>query len=297
MKYIKIIFIFLIGIAFLSCKSKNLNYIDYYHKVYAIDSMQRVDKDTLATIRQYKKLFRKYPPSQNERMEEYEVYIRYADKFHKKFGGIKSLDKLIAQSAPNWKYKREDQDFFKLYEKYGIDSIGVERKVLQWKKSLNKVLIDSFSIASARDQYNARVGPTVVKDDKKNAELLIWTFKNYGFPSRQKIGLSGNNDQFMSMGTLLNHMAGTEYYEYFKTKLLEYVRSGECTPRDYIEMVDKYQYIHHLEPIYGIYSHYDKNFNAEDSVRIDRNRQAIGFPTFKQSSKITKDFQRKMNNH
>ncbi|REC61300.1 hypothetical protein DRF65_16420 [Chryseobacterium pennae] len=293
MNYKKITFLILIILISFSCKSKKLNYIDYYHKVYAIDSALRTGKDTLTIIRQYKKLFRKYPPAQNERMEEYETYIRYADKFHKNFGGEKSLNKLIAQSAPNWKYKREDQDFFRLYKKYGIDSIAVERKVLHWKKSLNKVLIDSFSIASARDQYNARVVSTVVKDDKKNAELLIWTIKNYGFPSRQKIGLYGNNEQFIPMGILLNHMAGTEHYEFFKTKLLEYVKSGECPPRDYIEMVDKYQYIHYLEPIYGIFLHYDTNFDAADSARIDHNRKAVGFPTLKQSSKITKDFQKK----
>lgn len=298
MKYRKNAFILFIIFLILSCKSKKLNYIEYYHKVYAIDSTHRAGKDTLATIRQYKKLFRKYPPAQNERIEEYEAYIKYADKFNKKFGGIKSLDRLIAQSAPNWKYKREDQDFFKLYKKYGIDSIGVERKVLQWKKGLNKILIDSFSIAATRDRYNDRVGPTVVTDDKKNAELLIWTLKNYGFPSRQKIGLYGNNDIPMYMGIILNHMAGSEHYEYFRTKLLEYVKSGECTPRDYIEMVDKYQYIHYLEPVYGIFIHYDfPAFNASDSARIDRNRKAVGFPTLKKSSKITRDFQKKMNSH
>ncbi|KFF07974.1 hypothetical protein [Chryseobacterium luteum] len=294
MKYRKNTFILLIIFLILSCKSKKLNYIEYYHKVYAIDSAHRAGKDTLATIRQYKKLFRKYPPAQNERIEEYEAYIKYADKFNKKFGGIKSLDRLIAQSAPNWKYKREDQDFFKLYKKYGIDSIGVERKVLQWKKGLNKILIDSFSIAATRDRYNDRVGPTVVIDDKKNAELLIWTLKNYSFPSKQKIGLYGNNDVPIYMGIILNHMAGSEYYEYFRTKLLEYVKSGECTPRDYIEMIDKYQYIHYLEPVYGIFIHYNfPDFNASDSARIDRNRKAVGFPTLKQSSKITRDFQRK----
>jgi hypothetical protein len=283
---------------FLSCKSKKLNYIDYYHKVYAIDSSYRMSKDTSATIRQYKKLFRKYPPAQNERMEEYENYILNAGRFHKNFGGIKSLDKLIAQSAPNWKYKRQEPVFFKLYKKYGIDSITVEQKVLQWKRSLNKILIDSFSIAFERDQHNERIGPNVVINDKKNAELLIWTFKNYGFPSRQKIGLYGNNEQFMHMGILLNHMAGTEHYEYFKTKLLEYVKSGECTPRDYIEMVDKHQYIHYLETIYGIFIHSNTpDFNAADSARIDRNRESVGFPTLKQSSKITRDFQRKINNH
>jgi len=297
MNYRNIFFTMLIVLFLFSCQSKKLNYIDYYHKVYAIDSTHRIDKDTLATIKRYKKLFRKYPPVQNERLEEYETYIRYADRFHKKFGGIKSLDKLIVQSAPNWKYKREDRDFFKLYKKYGIDSITVEQKVLQWKRSLNKTLIDSFSIAFERDQQNKRVGPQVAINDRKNAELLIWAIKNYGFPSKQKIGLYGSNEQFMPLLILLNHMSGTEHYEYFKTKLLEYVKSGECPPRDYIEMVDKYQYIHNLEPVYGIHSHYDVNFDTADSARIDKNRKAVGFPSLKLSSKMIKDFQRKINNH
>ncbi|WP_228458610.1 hypothetical protein [Chryseobacterium aureum] len=291
----KINFILLIVLFFFSCKSKKPNYIDYYNKVYAIDSALLVNKDTLSTIKEYKRLFRKYPPIQNERIEEYENYIKYADRYNKNFGGHKSLDKLITQAAPYWKYKREDADFFKLYKKYGIDSITVEQKVNEWKKGLNKALIDSFSIAFERDQFNERSGPAVEINDRKNASLLLWTLKNYGYPSKQKIGLLGNNNRFMPMGILLNHMAGSENYEYFKVKLLEYVRSGECTPRDYIEMVDKHQYINYSEPVYGVFRHYSSpGFNASDSARINKNRKAIGFPSLKQSSNITKNFQKKI---
>ncbi|RLJ23288.1 hypothetical protein CLU97_4523 [Chryseobacterium sp. 7] len=288
-------FILLIVLFLFSCTSKKLNYIEYYNKVYAIDSTLRVNKDTLATIKQYKKLFKKYHPSQNERIEEYENYIKYSDRYNKNFGGHESLDKLIAQVAPYWKYKREDTSFFKLYKKYGIDSITVEQKVNEWKKGLNKTLIDSFSIAFERDQYNERSGPAVETNDRKNASLLLWTFKNYGFPSKQKIGLAGNNNIFMPMGVLFNHMAGSQNYEYFKVKLLEYVKSGECTPREYIEMVDKHQYINYSESIYGIFIHYSTSaFSASDSARINRNRKAVGFPSLKESSNITKDFQKKM---
>ncbi|RXM38129.1 hypothetical protein BOQ62_18910 [Chryseobacterium sp. CH21] len=291
----KINFILLILLFFFSCKSKKLNYINYYHEVYAIDSIHSVNKDTLATIKKYKRLFRKYPPVQNERIEEYEKYIKYADRYNKNFGGHKSLDKLITQVGPYWKYKRQDAEFFKLYKKYGIDSIIVEQKVNEWKRGLNKTLIDSFSIAFERDQYNERKGPSVETNDRKNANLLLWTFKNYGFPSKQKIGLVGNNNTFMPMGVLLNHMAGSQNYEYFKVKLLEYVKSGECTPREYIEMVDKHQYINSSESTYGIFLHYSTpTFNASDSSRINRNRKAVGFPSLKESSNITKDFQKKI---
>ncbi|MBV8326248.1 hypothetical protein [Chryseobacterium sp.] len=240
-------------------------------------------------------MFRKYPPVQNERIEEFETYIRYADKYHTNFGGKRTLSKLISQVAPNWKYKRLEPFFFTLYKKYGMDSIDIEKKIIVWNQKLNKVLIDSFNIAFKRDQYNDRIGPTVTINDRKNAELLIWTFKNYGFPSRDKIGLYGSNEQLMYMGTLLNHMAGTVYYDYFKTKLLEYVKSGECTPRDYIEMVDKYNYIHHFDTAYRIFVHYNRpELNVSDSARINNNRKAIGFPTLSQSEKIIKDFQKKI---
>ncbi|OCA80020.1 hypothetical protein BBH99_17030 [Chryseobacterium contaminans] len=278
----------IISLAVFSCKNRELNYIDYYNKVYAIDSIHRVQKDTLATIKRYKKLFREYPPVQNERITEYEVYIRMADKYHKNFGGVKSLDKLLAQTAPYW---QPEPYFYQLYKRHGIDSLQVEQKFLQWRKGLNQVLVDSFSIAFTRDQYNRHVKETVEMNDNKNAKLLMWTLKNYGYPSLQKKGHLGREGQLMSMGTMLNHMAYTKYYEYFKTELLQYVKSGECTPRDYIEMVDKYQYVNNGATMYGIFIRYSEaNLSAADSARIDKNRAAIGFPRMKTSVKIAKDY-------
>ncbi|RXM50289.1 MULTISPECIES: hypothetical protein [unclassified Chryseobacterium] len=286
--YSLLTFIFL----FFSCKNRELNYIDYYNKVYTIDSIHRIHKDTLATIKQYRKLFRRYPPVQNERITEYEVYIKMADKYHKNFGGVKSLDKLLALTGPYW---QPEPDFYELYQRHGINRAQVDQKFKQWRKGLNQVLVDSFSIAFIRDQHNRNIKETVEMNDKKNAELLIWTLKNYGYPSLQKIGHLGRESQLMSMGTMLNHMAYTKYYDYFKTELLQYVKSGECTPRDYIEMVDKYQYANNGVTMYGIFMRFDEaNLNAADSARIDRNRAAIGFPRMKTSMKIAKDFFNKL---
>lgn len=287
---------FISGFLLFSCKNRKLNYIEYYNRVYSIDSAYRIHQDTLATIKQYKKLFNKYPPVQNERLEEYEMYIKMADKYHKNFGGVKSLDKLITQVAPYWKSgKTKESDFINLYKKYGIDSTQIEKKVIRWREGLNKLLIDSFSIAFKRDQYNRHIKEIVEMNDKKNADLLLWTFKNYGYPSKQKIGLIGNEGVFMPMGDMLNHMAYTKYYEYFKIKLLEYVKSGECVPRDYIEMVDKYQIANNGETIYRIYVRYsESNLTALDSIRINRNRRKVGFPMLKESVDITNDFFKKL---
>ncbi|WP_278379428.1 hypothetical protein [Chryseobacterium arthrosphaerae] len=276
-----------------ACKSRNLNYITYYNKINETDSIFRFQKDTTAIIKRYKKIFRQYPPKNQERINEYENYIRLADQHHKKFGGKKSLYRLIPLIAPNWKYKKEDTSFIQLYKKYGIDRQEMEVRVEEWKKGLNQKLIDSFTVAFQRDQSSRKEGnyPDVIKNDKKNAELLKWMFENYGFPSLQKIGLS-NGDLLMPSGPVLLHMADyDEYYQYFKTKILEYVKSGDCPPRDYAAMIDRNNSHHKLPYTYGVYQGYE---NIKDSATINRNRKSIGLPSLKHAQWITKDFFKKI---
>lgn len=100
----------------------------------------------------------------------------------------------------------------------------------------------------------------------------------------QKIGLLGDNDRLLSMGTMLNHMSNVKEYPYLKTKLLEYVKSGDCPPRDYIEMVDRFTEIRNLESEYGLKG------DILDTVKINRNRKLIGFPSYDHWKKITKDY-------
>ncbi|WP_449401465.1 hypothetical protein [Chryseobacterium wanjuense] len=123
------------------------------------------------------------------------------------------------------------------------------------------------------------------KNVEKNANFLMWTFKNYGFPSLQKIGNTGNDNVFIAMTTLLTHMIESEHYPYFKTKLLEYVKSGDCMPRDYAMMVDSFDprvatYGYGIAPI-------------KDSIQVNRNRKSIGLPSLQHGKQITKDFLKK----
>ncbi len=272
-----------------SCRNNGSDYISYYNSVNSIDSIYRMKNDTLTAIKKFKKLFRNFEPRNDERMEEYENYIKFSDKYDKNFGGKKRLYKLIPLVAPYWKFKREDTDFFKLYKKYGIDSITVEQKVAEWKKSLNQQLIDSFRIAFIRDQaIDSTTGQQSLNNFRKNAALLKWTLTNYGYPSMQKIGLETEEGVFMPMLLYLNHMAQIEDYEYFKTKLVDYVRSGDLPPRDYVEMVERYVQINHLKPVYGVKSTDEEII--KDSANINRNRRLIGLQSFKVRRNITKEF-------
>ncbi|MEG0928549.1 hypothetical protein [Chryseobacterium sp.] len=283
------LYLLVAGVLILSCKSKNNNYILYYNKVNEIDSIYRMANQPEEAIKQYKKLFKRYPPKNQERIKEYETYIKLADHHQYNFGGKKSLYKLIPLIAP---YEGSYKKYFGLYQKYGIDSSEVKQKISDWKKGLNKRLVDSFTVAFIRDQAEGRKIPQImVKNDKINAQLLKWTFENYGYPSMQKIGLIGNHNVFMPLHPLFSHMIDSEEYTYLKAKMLEYIKSGDCVPRDYANMVDRHSLQVSKEGmVYGIYPSYDA---VIDTIKVNRNRKSIGLPSFKHASKITKDFLKK----
>lgn len=168
---------FLLLLSVLCCKPQKVNDLIYHQKVVVIDSIYRMRNDTLRAQKLYTKLFRKYRPHQTELIEEYETYLRISDRYHKDFGAKRSLYKLIPLAAPNWRYKKQDPEFFKFYKKYGIDSLTIEGKIAEWKSNLNKSLVDSFKIARIRDQELQRTDGNIMrKNDRKNAQLLIWTF-------------------------------------------------------------------------------------------------------------------------
>ncbi|WP_370899169.1 hypothetical protein [Chryseobacterium gossypii] len=283
------VYIMLINLAVLfSCRSREQNYIVYYNKVNKIDSIYRIANKPVKAIRRYKRLFRNYQPKNQERIEEYATYIKLSDKNHKNFGGQKSLYRLLPLIAP---YNKKYTDFFDLYQKYGIDSITVKNKISHWRKNLNKQLIDSFTIAMIRDQEgrnNPRDPITTKINVEKNAKLLLWTFKNFGYPSMQKIGNIGNDNIFLAMHTFLTHMNESEEYPKIKSKLLEYVESGDCPPISYAMMIDNYNYIHHENSVYGF-----SFSSSKDSLQINRNRKLIGLPSLKHYDRIRKDFFKK----
>ncbi len=247
-------------------------YVTYYNKANTIDRKFKTNHDTIAFIKRYNKLFKKYhPPKSYGTYSKYENYIVYADKYSKNFGGKKSLYKLLDLVAP---YNEHYKTLLPLCEKYGIDSLSVQQKIASSKNNMNKRLIDSFSVAFVRDQKGGRSDSlTVVKNDRINAKLLKWTLENYGYPSPQEIGMTGNDGVFMPMLTFLSHMGGNvpEYYPCFKKTLLKYVKSGECSPREYATMIDRHEHANKREIIYGEYF-----WNFSDLNKINRNRKSIG---------------------
>ncbi|CAH0173392.1 hypothetical protein [Chryseobacterium sp. Bi04] len=263
-----------------SCKK---NYIPYYNKVNEIDSIYRLAKKPKLAIKEYRSLFKKYIPKNQERIKEYETYITLAEQYHEDFGGKESLYQLISLIAP---YDKEYIKYLPLFNKYGIDSTEVQRKISTWKKDLNRQLIDSFKTALIRDQQGRPDDTALVrKNVEKNATLFKWTFKKFGFPSQDKIGS-------YPMLTLISHMSESKaLYPYLETKILEYVKSGDCPPLDYSIMVDGYQFL----PGKGTYYGMGRSFLKEiDSASINRHRKSIGLPSLKHAAIIKKDFLKKL---
>ena len=212
---------FILLILLISCKNQKTNYIVYYNKVLIADSIMRFENDTIKSLKKYRKVFKKFEPKEDDRLNEFENFIILSDHYNKNFGGKKSLLKLVKLNAFNWETKKNDKKIIHLLEKYKVDSSDVNNVIKNWNKNLNKTLIDSFKIALKRDQEERPTNLKLVKKNvDKNARLLIWTFENYGFPSSDKIG-------WFPMLTFLTHMIESDKYPYFEKKLLEYVKSGE----------------------------------------------------------------------
>lgn len=276
-----ILFSFILVMSIFSLSSCKKDYIIYYNKVNEIDSIYRMANNPKLAIKEYREIFKEYTPKNQDRIEEYATYITLANQYKEDFGGKESLYQLISLIAPNGdEYKK----YLPLFNKYGIDNPSVEQKITKWKQGLDKKLVDSFKIALIRDQEGRPLDTALTrKNVEKNAKLLIWTFKNYGFPTPEKIG-------WFPMPTFISHMVESKKdYPFIKDKLLEYVKSGDFSPRDYARMEDTYLGSHKKITRYGF-----NMIPVQDSTQTDRNRKSLGIPSMKHSAKIRKDYSKKL---
>lgn len=284
----KIILLFLILFFLNSCKVKSIDYIEYYNKTLAIDSILRFEKDTLTCIKKYKKHFRKYGIHNQERLREFEVYVLLSHKKNKKFGGKRRLYRLIDLITP-YKERYKNYSFFCYY---GIDSIKIAKRFKRNEDKYNQILIDSFRIAIARDQSSRENGFSsyTKNEDIKNVKLFKWAIKNHGFPSTEKVGSVDfwQNNSFYT--TMLTHFIYLDEYSFFKDSLFYYVKSGECNPYSYSQMIDRHDMvIEKKESYYNCLKTFDKEFSSSDSIEINKRRKTIGLPSLKHTVLIPSD--------
>lgn len=281
----------LLSLIIISCNTREKNYIIYYNKVNEIDSIYRIAQRPKLAIKKFRKLFKEFPPKNQERIEEFENYIYLSDKYQENFGGKKNLYKFITLIAP---YRNAYQEHLPLFKKYGIDSLEAAYKTDLWVRSREKVLMDSITTLFIRDQEGKRLDVNIsARNDLKNAKLMKWIFDNYGYPSLQKVGIFGNDDVFLPMSTFFSHMSASQDYPYFEKKLKRYLEMGDCTPREYSTMVDRYNLqVLKDKMLYGSYIGID---GISDTIQVNKNRKSVGLPSLKHNNIITKDFLKKIN--
>lgn len=286
----RIFYLTLIVFLLINCKSKEVNYIDYYSKINEADSVFRYEKDTLKAIKIYKNVFKEFEPRNQYGKRELEHYIDFCDKFKMNFGGKKTLRKLINLEAP----RRAFFYGYAILKKYGIDSLEVEEGFDKWEKKLDKVLVDSFKVAYERDQYYRKNfdEKLLLLNDRKNEDLILKLINANNFPTIDKIGYAEGPDYPIKIITL--HIgSSTKRFDFFKEELFKCVKKGYIRPIVYAEFVDR-------ESVFGIrrdttnsiYAAYRSPNAIKDSVQVNRNRRKIGLPSLYHNRDMIKEYEK-----
>ncbi|MDR1652713.1 MAG: hypothetical protein LBS01_03505 [Prevotellaceae bacterium] len=130
-----------------------------------------------------------------------------------------------------------------------------------------------------KTQYNRKL---MEETDSINEQKIKYIFDNYGYPDEKLVGLSNKTIFKVDISTMLMHFSDTAY---FRPKLLEFIRKGECQPVILGNFIDSYQRrdTAKLKYVYGIYSNsLDK---VKDFQNMDVRRKSIGMPTLAMQQK------------
>lgn len=73
---------FILLILLISCKNQKTNYIVYYNKVLIADSIMRFENDTIKSLKKYRKVFKKFEPKNDDRLNEFENFIILSDYYN-----------------------------------------------------------------------------------------------------------------------------------------------------------------------------------------------------------------------
>jgi hypothetical protein len=194
----------------------------------------------------------------------------------------------------------EEQNYFpKLKE--NVDWSKEKSKLLDFQEEfnlrLNSHLVDLLDSMHIQDQKIRKEHPIPSNEnieqkiqrmqaynrvDSVNEMLLKDIFEKQGYPNLKMLGFQ-NQRTVDKITTMLFHCNSDTAY--FKTKLLEFIKRGECYPDVLGCFVDSYARSDtaQLKFIYGIYQNtIDK---VKDVQNVDKRRMAIGMPTLEMKQK------------
>lgn len=308
----KIVFlIVLVSLAFYSCKSnytkigdKNANYIPYYLKVYEADSLNLVGEYK----RSYEildSLFKKYEPLKLSFYNEYFTYLRNKVVLN----DFDNIDLVLKKAIQNYGLDPE------LYEKDSLNSIAI-KKTKFTRKDLDGFYKDYVEGLNLEYRYaiekmienDQRVRLAVPRDkeewekvDKENAENIKMLITKYGYPSTKKIGPRFFTDKSADVSTLFLHSTKEAREGYVLDLMLASVKKGECEPKDFATVYDKYLYVSGVydgKVLYGELRNRNKSLDLVliNPKKIDSIRKSIGLENIQYQDWKVKKITEKLQN-
>lgn len=291
--FLIVVFLFL---CLISCKSnytrigdKNANYIPYYLKVYEADSLF-LTNNFEKSYYLLDSLFKKYEPINIEGFYEYNVYISSGIMS----GNTSNIKKKIANSLVKYGSRGialhpDSQLIREKYNSYAFfDKKEEEEFLKKHKKKLNLFLrykVEKMIIDDQRVRNNYTGNDSLDYFANKHKNEIFSIFKNYGYPSLQKVGSDNLFDNTAHISILFLHQDNETKMKILPF-LLEQVRKGNCEPSVYSVVYDRYFWETSLangkesKQFFGSYLKNSKtgelSIPVEDEIKLDSIRSSIG---------------------
>ena len=218
---------------------------------------------------------------------EYETYVKCAVILNKKINYKNAIEKLVKEfglSKISFEGDYKDSILTIGYQKSQLKDADLNAFREKYLSGKNIILRDSIIKMIEIDQLY-RYGDSYVINAKKidsieniNEYKLVDIFKKYGYPDYNIIGnpmMRGKREK-IDIGGIIIHMAGRENSQWFKEKLLEFIKQGSCSTYNYGAFIDREELNKKEKQVYNVFS---KNELSEDIKQVNKERKKIGMPS------------------
>lgn len=291
---LKVLFVF-VSISLISCKSyqkigdKNSNYIPYYLKVYEADSLFLVKKYSLA-YEKYDSLFKYYEPINMPLYFEFENYIKSGLLAKKDKSFKKEFKKIVANYGYTYGNIEKDTLLQVLASRFKKSKKDIEKWQKQYSSKIDTFYRYQLTTMNLNDQKVRNQKPLnwdeVAKIDKQNDSILRQMINVIGYPNFKNVGSFrklNEDEKKVDLGVevLLNHFTSSEEsFEFYNQTLPNHIKKGECLPKDYAHLIDRYYTKNSKDSFfYFITFNYDFKNNPSLVRVINERRKKNGLPS------------------
>src|SRR5690606_36977217 len=223
--------------------ANEVNYIPYYLKVYEADSLYLIGNYE-RSFEILDSLSKEYELLNPIVTKDLELYIKTA-YLNGHYGVLKSAIKSLVSF---WDYKSEYTEYDSLMNEAWKKANLNQEEIIRWeqtcKNGINKTLRDTLIIMTTNDQkYRKASGVDLVRDsiDMTHKNLLKYIYEKYGYRDYRIVGYP-KAGEMTDIGIIYLHIfnqMSEDEFNYFKTRLLKYIKEGKANPEYLANLVDR----------------------------------------------------------